>query len=445
MTTEKNNDQRAFHAETVAEQEAAGAWIEREMTLVSPDINDREPITHELKCDPGPFQDILSGCKKSEVRRDDRDFRVGDRLNLLETVSTGAAMAAGATLEYTGGQDFKTITHIQRGYGLPDGIVVLSFDATLHSTFTTDPCNGMNCGCTDGVSHSPECMAETAATYAGGWFVKGRKKPEGARGTETQPTTGDAVTDEMIDAACDAVPGLFRVDAMRAIEAALGAASQPAPATGDGATDFSTLGAAVRAIQQAIQLIDAPDHPDKMATIRRVLRAAIVIAEDDAAPATGDEREFTAWLVSEMPAGTIIGDPAWWAPRILRAVQASAAHRRDADSENGYLRACFNEEKRRREQVEATLAAHRREDQRDAERWRAVKPFLRVYTDDFEERECMPPNIGTVLSVNEDDDFMPGRHETPDAWADEAIDAAMQRTAAPAHGENGALELGDAL
>lgn len=31
-------------------------------------------------------------------------------------------------------------------------------------------------------------------------------------------------TDEMIDAACDAVPGLYRVDAMKAIEAALLAA-----------------------------------------------------------------------------------------------------------------------------------------------------------------------------------------------------------------------------
>ncbi|WP_369952339.1 hypothetical protein [Ralstonia syzygii] len=37
---------------------------------------------------------------------------------------------------------------------------------------TYSPCLGMNCGCTDGVNHSPECHAETAATYAGGYFVK---------------------------------------------------------------------------------------------------------------------------------------------------------------------------------------------------------------------------------------------------------------------------------
>lgn len=58
----------------------------------------------------------------------------------------------------------------------------------------------------------------------------------------------------------------------------------------------------------------------------------------------------------------------------------------------------------------------------DAERWRAVKSCLQVHTDDFEEREYMPPSISTVLSVDESQDMMPGRLETPDAWADEAID-----------------------
>lgn len=32
-----------------------------------------------------------------------------------------------------------------------------------------------------------------------------------------------------------------------------------------------------------------------------------------------EQTDFSAWLAREMPAGTIIGDPAWWAPRILRA------------------------------------------------------------------------------------------------------------------------------
>lgn len=36
----------------------------------------------------------------------------------------------------------------------------------------TAPCKGMNCGCTDGVSHSLECQAEHAAAIAGGVFSK---------------------------------------------------------------------------------------------------------------------------------------------------------------------------------------------------------------------------------------------------------------------------------
>lgn len=36
-------------------------------------------------------------------------------------------------------------------------------------------CKGMNCGCTDGVSHSLECQAEHAACIAGGVFVKAAK------------------------------------------------------------------------------------------------------------------------------------------------------------------------------------------------------------------------------------------------------------------------------
>jgi hypothetical protein len=41
--------------------------------------------------------------------------------------------------------------------------------------------------------------------------------------------------------------------------------------------------------------------------------------------AMGEPEGFTAWLAREMPAGTVINDPAWWAPRILRAVAAESA------------------------------------------------------------------------------------------------------------------------
>lgn len=34
------------------------------------------------------------------------------------------------------------------------------------------------------------------------------------------------------------------------------------------------------------------------------------------------KEDFTAWLCREMPAGTVIGDPAWWAPKIIAALSA---------------------------------------------------------------------------------------------------------------------------
>jgi hypothetical protein len=37
---------------------------------------------------------------------------------------------------------------------------------------TVKACKGMNCGCTDGRSHSLECLAELAAAIAGGVFVQ---------------------------------------------------------------------------------------------------------------------------------------------------------------------------------------------------------------------------------------------------------------------------------
>lgn len=87
----------------------------------------RGPVTHILKTDPAPFADLLVGRKNSEVRQADRDYQVGDRLALRET--TLSAQKRGilrVEAQYTGRELSRTITHIQRGYGLPDGIAVLS-------------------------------------------------------------------------------------------------------------------------------------------------------------------------------------------------------------------------------------------------------------------------------------------------------------------------------
>lgn len=45
----------------------------------------REPITHELKIFPEFFSAVCTGVKRAELRKNDRDYRVGDTLHLLET------------------------------------------------------------------------------------------------------------------------------------------------------------------------------------------------------------------------------------------------------------------------------------------------------------------------------------------------------------------------
>ena len=81
--------------------------------------------THELKTDPQVFDDVVSGKKTFEIRKDDRGFEVGDLLILRKTQHTGAEMANGAPLKYTG-TVYVYVTYILRGYGLEDGWVIMS-------------------------------------------------------------------------------------------------------------------------------------------------------------------------------------------------------------------------------------------------------------------------------------------------------------------------------
>jgi hypothetical protein len=87
------------------------------------DLNNRR---HELKTDPAVFAAVLAGEKTHEIRKNDRGFAVGDDLLLRETTHTGAEIAAGAPLEYTGRTILCTVSHILTGYGLLDGWCILS-------------------------------------------------------------------------------------------------------------------------------------------------------------------------------------------------------------------------------------------------------------------------------------------------------------------------------
>lgn len=82
---------------------------------------------HELKTDPAVFAAVAAGAKTHEIRFNDRDFQIGDVLHLRETLATGEEMRAGAPLEYTGRHALREVSHIQAGYGLIDGWVILSF------------------------------------------------------------------------------------------------------------------------------------------------------------------------------------------------------------------------------------------------------------------------------------------------------------------------------
>lgn len=72
---------------------------------------------HDLKILTQHFVDVKSGRKKAELRKDDRDFAVGDMLILREWENG----------QYTGRRLTATITHILKDFvGLTDGWAVLS-------------------------------------------------------------------------------------------------------------------------------------------------------------------------------------------------------------------------------------------------------------------------------------------------------------------------------
>lgn len=82
--------------------------------------------SHDLKTDSVPFQLALDEIKLWEIRRNDRDYQVGDHLVLQETQYTGAEMAEGKPLIYTGRAVDRVVTHVLSGYGLDEGWVILS-------------------------------------------------------------------------------------------------------------------------------------------------------------------------------------------------------------------------------------------------------------------------------------------------------------------------------
>ena len=86
---------------------------------------------HNLKTDPAVFQASIDGIKNFEIRLNDRDFRPGDTITLVETESSGEEMRDDcAPLAYTGREIDLEVDYILHGhlsgYGLDDGWVIMS-------------------------------------------------------------------------------------------------------------------------------------------------------------------------------------------------------------------------------------------------------------------------------------------------------------------------------
>ena len=75
-------------------------------------------MTHALKLNEEFFGDVLTGNKTFEVRKNDRDYKVGDWLQLQSYCPDRG---------YTGGEALRKITYILNGgeWGIEKGFVVI--------------------------------------------------------------------------------------------------------------------------------------------------------------------------------------------------------------------------------------------------------------------------------------------------------------------------------
>jgi hypothetical protein len=79
---------------------------------------------HRIKCWPEFFRAVKNGDKTCEVRKADRDYRVGDFLMLIEFDPKKDA----ATGDYTTAKITHILTPADPPRGLMDGFVVLSIE-----------------------------------------------------------------------------------------------------------------------------------------------------------------------------------------------------------------------------------------------------------------------------------------------------------------------------
>ncbi|EOD3582783.1 DUF3850 domain-containing protein [Cronobacter sakazakii] len=83
----------------------------------------REPITHNLKIWPEHYSAVCAGVKRAELRKNDRDYRVGDTLDLCEWDKDDES--------FTGEFISVTVTHVADVSEWMPGYVLLSIELAL--------------------------------------------------------------------------------------------------------------------------------------------------------------------------------------------------------------------------------------------------------------------------------------------------------------------------
>ncbi len=140
MTIECYNDQCQFHSTHTAPEDGPFCYEEacRNRTY-----NGKGAVVHRLKIDPEPASHVIREIKTFEVRKNDRDFQVGDTLMLSETRYSALAMRQGQPLEYTGRQIEAQVTYILDGTTFPEA---LQEDYVILAIKVIDTCVNLKSG-----------------------------------------------------------------------------------------------------------------------------------------------------------------------------------------------------------------------------------------------------------------------------------------------------------